>query len=71
MKTDLSPQELINCAREGHNNKGCGGGLMDRAYKYVMGHGISTLDDYPYIGKDDKCKGRQNSGKINVTGITV
>lgn len=50
----LSEQELIDCDKT--FNDGCGGGLMDYAFKFVMdNHGIDTEDDYPYLGKERTC----------------
>lgn len=43
---------------------------MDYAFTYVKDHGISTLSDYPYVGRDQTCKGRSNSANIRITGFT-
>lgn len=50
----LSEQELIDCDRS--YNSGCGGGLMDYAYQFVIkNHGIDTEKDYPYRGQAGQC----------------
>ena len=50
----LSEQELIDCDRS--YNTGCGGGLMDYAYKFVVKNGgIDTEDDYPFRQADGTC----------------
>lgn len=51
----LSEQELIDC--DTTYNDGCGGGLMDYAYQFIIdNHGIDTEDDYPFQGQGGKCK---------------
>ncbi|KAI9201532.1 hypothetical protein LWI28_024933 [Acer negundo] len=53
----LSEQELIDCDQS--YNAGCGGGLMDYAYQFIIeNHGIDTEEDYPYRGQDNACNKR-------------
>ncbi|KAL5845178.1 hypothetical protein ACOSQ4_011136 [Xanthoceras sorbifolium] len=53
----LSEQELIDCDQS--YNEGCGGGLMDYAYQFVIeNHGIDTEEDYPYRGQARACNKR-------------
>ena len=52
--TMFSEQELVDCKYEG--NDGCNGGWMDACFDYVMKYGIASGTDYPYTGRDGKCK---------------
>ncbi|XP_071703080.1 cysteine proteinase COT44 isoform X1 [Rutidosis leptorrhynchoides] len=62
----LSEQELVDCDRS--VNAGCGGGLMDYAYEFVINNnGIDTEEDYPYLGKETTCN--KNKRKTNVVTI--
>jgi len=51
----LSEQQLVSCAgvRNGYTNLGCMGGVMDRAFNYIIDvGGIESEDDYPYVSGD-------------------
>ncbi|XP_058785396.1 zingipain-2-like [Vicia villosa] len=51
----LSEQELVDC--DTRYNSGCGGGLMDYAYQFIIENkGIDTEEDYPYEGRQVLCK---------------
>ncbi|XP_065836254.1 pro-cathepsin H-like [Oscarella lobularis] len=52
----LSEQNLVDCAGNFDNN-GCDGGLPSHAFEYIhYNKGIESEEDYPYVGKDSKCK---------------
>uniref|UniRef100_A0A0E0K4E8 Uncharacterized protein n=1 Tax=Oryza punctata TaxID=4537 RepID=A0A0E0K4E8_ORYPU len=64
----LSEQELMDC--DNTFNHGCGGGLMDFAFAYIMGNqGIHTEEDYPYLMEEGYCREKQPHSKvITITG---
>ncbi|KAL2496827.1 Cysteine proteinases superfamily protein [Forsythia ovata] len=52
----LSEQELIDCDYN-TGNQGCEGGYMEKAFAFIKKiGGITTEHDYPYVGKNNKCK---------------
>ncbi|CAH1416621.1 unnamed protein product [Lactuca virosa] len=54
--TILSEQMLVDCDVN-NGDKGCRGGIMEKAYTFIKKNGgITTAQDYPYIGKDEGCK---------------
>ena len=51
----LSEQELVDCSKD-YGNNGCNGGLMNLSFNYVIDHHIHEEAEYPYKGRDGKCR---------------
>lgn len=63
----LSEQELVDC--DTSYNGGCGGGLMDYAFQFIIKNGgIDTEEDYPYVATDvNMC----NSDKVKIIMLSL
>ncbi|XP_045172428.2 procathepsin L-like [Mercenaria mercenaria] len=71
--SDLSEQNLVDCANKKYGNYGCEGGWMNNAYKYIKDNrGVDGEICYPYTAKDETCsykrccKVAKNGGYGNV-----
>ncbi|KAF8097718.1 hypothetical protein N665_0283s0022 [Sinapis alba] len=50
----LSEQQLLDCSRD--YNRGCGGGIMSKAFEYIIDNqGITSEDNYPYQKSQQTC----------------
>uniref|UniRef100_A0A7N6A0F4 Cathepsin K n=1 Tax=Anabas testudineus TaxID=64144 RepID=A0A7N6A0F4_ANATE len=64
---ELSPQNLVDCVLD----KGCDGGYMGLAYKYVTDNGgLNSEEDYPYVGKQ-KCRFKPSAVAAQCKGFKM
>jgi C1A family cysteine protease len=63
---NISEQELIDCS-DHYGNFGCDGGIISRAFNYIMDHKINSEETYPYLGEDYDCNGKTaGNGAFNI-----
>ncbi|XP_063833643.1 cathepsin K-like [Ostrinia nubilalis] len=65
---DLSEQSLVDCAW-GFENSGCNGGQLDKAYEYILKHGIPFDSQYEYRQKDGYCKVDNTTDTFKIRGF--
>ncbi|XP_050027216.2 cathepsin L1-like [Dermacentor andersoni] len=69
---ELSAQDLLDCCGEAYENSGCGGGLMDNAFRCARDRGgIDTADSYPYAAMDGPCRFKNSTVGASVSGLMV
>jgi len=67
---NLSPQQIVDCDKDGVG--GCGGGFTDSAYKYVVGvGGQEGVTNYPYTAKNGECRFNKSYVKASISGFTA
>ncbi|PIO14162.1 hypothetical protein AB205_0140870, partial [Aquarana catesbeiana] len=50
----LSEQELVDCSKS-FGNHGCKGGRFEKAFNYIIKHGLALESSYPYKAKEGTC----------------
>merc|ERR1712054_686421 len=66
--TAFSEQQLMDCSWL-QGNKGCNGGLMDNAFRYLVSKGSETESDYPYTAQSSfVCKYDSSKVVFKISG---
>ncbi|XP_054270596.1 tubulointerstitial nephritis antigen-like [Macrosteles quadrilineatus] len=52
-RTFLSPQHLLSCNAK--NQRGCDGGHLTRAWKFIQKFGLVPEECYPWVGRQTNC----------------
>lgn len=66
----FSEQQLVDCAGGKWGNYGCGGGLMDSAFKYIESYPLEEESDYSYTAVDGTCKATKPKEEANIVSFT-
>jgi C1A family cysteine protease len=66
---NLSEQMLMDCSDD-YGNKGCQGGLMDNAFKYIIDNGLCSEEEYPYGGDQERCQSSQCNRVVHISDYT-
>ncbi|KAH3762943.1 cathepsin L1 [Pelomyxa schiedti] len=66
----FSEQQLVDCAGIKYGDLGCGGGLPDNGFKYIIDEGCETQDVYPYTAKRGTCVAKQSEYVGDIQGFT-
>ncbi|ESQ50167.1 hypothetical protein EUTSA_v10002030mg [Eutrema salsugineum] len=65
----LSEQQLLDCSTD--YNQGCRGGIMSKAFEYIIkNQGITTEDNYPYQQSQQTCRSTTQSLAILAATIS-
>jgi C1A family cysteine protease len=68
----LSKKEMVDCgASTGLYLKGCGGGVLESAYKYLQSYGVCLASEYPYEEKVGKCMSYKYPRAVKISGYSM
>jgi cathepsin H len=69
---NMSEQQVVDCANDFGDNKGCDGGLPSQAYEYLRyAGGAMTEAEYPYTATTDECSFKREEAAVEVIGGSV
>nr|XP_022920607.1 cathepsin L1-like [Onthophagus taurus] len=68
---ELSPQNIMDCAKANYSIWGCGGGYVDDSFSYVKDNGINILGDYPFEAKDGQCRFDSKTSAASAKGYAL
>jgi hypothetical protein len=78
LKTKVTPppvfskQEMVDCGEaSGFYLKGCRGGVLESAYRYLQTFGVCTAENYPYAGKMGQCLSYKYDRAVKISGYTL
>jgi len=60
----LSEQELVDCTRSDYYEYGCDGGIMENAFVYALDRGLTAEKDYPYKGREGRCRAQRSQSGL-------
>ncbi|XP_052224153.1 procathepsin L-like [Dreissena polymorpha] len=67
--TDLSEQNLVDCADQRYGNWKCKGGWMNNAFNYIRdAKGVDNEQCYPYSGWESSCRHRKDCIGATISG---
>lgn len=62
----FSEQQLVDCEKQ---DAGCGGGLVDDAFRYLEENGLCLEQDYPYEAANKSCRSDSCQAKVKVVSF--
>jgi hypothetical protein len=70
--TQLSTQQVVDCFNDPTaGSSGCKGGDIQKAYQYIVEHGLEMKSDYPYRASQSKCNYNYASVVAKIDGFVL